>query len=83
MPMEPNELIDEHQIRELGWIYHRAEADMEKRWPEAIYMAKKGCPLSFTFESPSAKNIKHRVTTQVTAVNSLLDYLYRPWRASL
>ena len=77
MPMEPNELIDEHQIRETGWIYHCAEADMEKRWPEAIYMAKKGCPLSFTFESPSSKNIKHRVATQVTAVNSLLDYLYK------
>jgi len=76
MPMEPSELIDDHQIRELGWIYHCAEADMEKKWPEAIFIAKHGCSRSFTFESPSSKNIKHRVTTQVTAVNSLLDYLF-------
>ena len=76
MPMEPADLIDDHPVYKKGWIYHRAEADFEKCWPEAIYMAKKGCPMSFTFESPSSKNIEHRVTAQVTAVNSLLDSIY-------
>ena len=45
MPMEQAELIDDHEIRELGWIYHHSEADFIECWPEAIYMAKNGLSL--------------------------------------
>jgi predicted deacylase len=76
MPLEEGEIIDDHEVRCKGWIYHEAEADMMDHWPEAIYMAKKGCALSFTFESPSALAIDHRVAAQSAAVNGVLDYLY-------
>ncbi|MGJ8656760.1 MAG: M14 family metallopeptidase [Akkermansiaceae bacterium] len=76
MPLEAEELIDEHAVRCRGWIYHEAEADLMGHWPEAIYMAKRGCVLSFTFESPSALEMRHRVAVQSAAVNSLLDFMY-------
>ncbi len=76
MPLEAGETIDDHQVRSKGWIYHEAEADVMEHWPEAIYMAKKGCALSFTFESPSALAMRHRVAAQSAAVNSLLDFMY-------
>ena len=76
MLMETESVIDGHEVRRKGWIYHDAEPDMPMNWPEAIYMAKNGCPLSFTFESPSALAMKHRVAAHVVAVNSVLDYEY-------
>lgn len=76
MPMEEGAIIDDHEVRRKGWIYHDAEADVMDCWPEAIYMAKKDCTLSFTFESPSALDMKHRVAAQAAAMNSLLDYMY-------
>lgn len=76
MPLETDELIDGHQVRRKGWIYHEAEADIMENWPEAIYMAKRGCALSFTFESPSSLDMSVRVDVQVAAVNSLLDFMY-------
>ena len=76
MLMEAEQVIDDHEIRREGWIYHEAEPDMPEGWPEAIYMAKNGCPLSFTFESPSALAMKHRIAAHVMAVNSVLDYEY-------
>ncbi len=76
MLMEAEQVIDEHEVRREGWIYHEAESDIPEGWPEAIYMAKNGCPLSFTFESPSALAMNHRVAAHVVAVNSVLDYEY-------
>lgn len=76
MMLENEEIIDDHEVRRKGWIYHDAESDDIEGWPEAIYMAKNKCTLSFTFESPSALAMSHRVEAQVTAVNSLLDYMY-------
>jgi predicted deacylase len=58
---EPGPLIDGHEIRSPGWIYHRAEADFPEEWPEAIHIAKLGCPLSFTFETPSSATLASRV----------------------
>lgn len=74
--MEASEEIDGHGVREQGWIYHAAEADLPSGWPEAIYMAKNGCPLSFTFESPSALDLATRVSAHVIAANSVLEYEY-------
>lgn len=76
MVMESKKVIDDHEVRCEGWIYHEAEADIPEGWPEAIYVAKNGCPLSFTFESPSALAMKHRVAAHIVAVNSVLDYEY-------
>lgn len=76
MVLEAEQVIDDHEVRRRGWIYHEAEADVMDHWPEAIYMAKKDCTLSFTFESPSALAMRHRVAAQSAAVNSLLDFMY-------
>ena len=60
-------------MREKGWIYHEAKADFPDSWPEAIYMAQRGCPLSFTFETPScAAELGDRVAALVAVVEAAL-----------
>ncbi len=76
MPLEEGLEIDGHEVRRRGWIYHDAESDEMECWPEAIYMAKKGCALSFTLESPSALEMSKRVDVQLAAVGGILDYIY-------
>jgi predicted deacylase len=73
-PPEPSALIDGHEIRAPGWIYHPAEADLPDDWPEAIFLAKRGCPLSFTYETPSAMALDARVAAQVAAVRAALAF---------
>ena len=65
---EPGPEIDGHDVREAGWIYHAAEPDLPEGWPEAIYLAKLGCPVSFTFETPSHAPLERRVAAHVAAV---------------
>lgn len=74
-PPEPATLIDEHEIRSSGWIYHVPEADAPENWPEAIFLAKRGCPVSFTFETPSANCLKDRVAAHVAAVKAAIASL--------
>lgn len=69
---EPGPDIDGHQPRAPGWIDHRAEADIPSGWPEAIFLAKQGCPLSFTFETPSQAPLAHRIRALAAALNSAL-----------
>ena len=69
-PPEPGPEIDGHLSREPGWIYHAAEPDLPEGWPEAIYLAKMGCPLSFTFETPSHAPLGRRVSAHVAAVKA-------------
>lgn len=69
-PPEAGPDIDGHAPREAGWIYHEAEADVPEGWPEAIYLAKLGCPLSFTFETPSHARLAARVDAQCAAVRA-------------
>jgi predicted deacylase len=64
--------IDGHEARTPGWIFHCAEADLPNEWPEAIYLAKQGCPLSFTFETPSQADLRLRVEAHVSAFKRLL-----------
>ena len=71
-PPEPGPEIDGHEVREPGWIYHRAEADLPDSWPEAIYLAKRGCPLSFTFETPSKACLESRISAHVAGLSRLL-----------
>lgn len=67
---EPGPVIDGHDAYEAGWIYHASEPDIPTGWPEAIYMIKKGCPLSFTFESPSASPLAERVAALAAGVRA-------------
>jgi hypothetical protein len=71
-PPEAGPDIDGHAPREAGWIYHEAEADVPEGWPEAIYLAKLGCPLSFTFETPSHASLDARVAAHCAAVRAAL-----------
>jgi protein MpaA len=72
MQMEPEALIDDHEVREAGWIYHGSEPDEPKHWPEAIFLATQGCPLSFTFETPSSLDLSLRVKAHKVAVCAAL-----------
>lgn len=72
---EPGPLIDGHESRENGWIYHAAEPDLPEGWPEAIYLAKKGCPISFTFETPSRAPLEPRIAAHAAAVRSACEGL--------
>ena len=70
IPTEPALVIDDHPVRQPGWIHHAADADLPNEWPEAIFLAKNGCPLSFTFETPSQAPLEKRVATHVAAVRT-------------
>ncbi len=67
---EPGPTIDGHDISGPGWIYHIAEPDLPEGWPEAIYLAKMGCPISFTFETPSHAPLRQRVAAHTAAVKA-------------
>lgn len=69
-PAEAAAVIDGHAPRGAGWIYHPARADVPEGWPEAIYLADRGCPLSFTFETPSNAPLDARVAAHVAAVRA-------------
>ena len=74
---EPGPEIDGHRARAEGWIYHEAEADVPQGWPEAILLAKRGCPLSFTFETPSHAPLAQRIAAQMAAVRAACAALGR------
>lgn len=74
-PPEQGPIIDGHESRENGWIYHAAEPDLPEGWPEAIYLAKKGCPISFTFETPSHAPLEQRISAHAAAVRSACEGL--------
>jgi hypothetical protein len=65
--------IDDHDVREPGWIYHEARPDFPDHWPEAIFLAERGCPLSFTFETPSSAALEDRVAAHVAAVRMTVE----------
>lgn len=67
-PREAGPIIDGHAARAPGWIYHAAEPDLPQGWPEAIFLAKIGCPVSFTFETPSHAALDLRIAAHVAAV---------------
>ena len=74
-PPEDSPDIDGHTPREPGWIYHPAEPDLPEGWPEAIHMANLGCPLSFTFETPSRATLPDRIAAHRAAAQSALRHL--------
>lgn len=72
-PPESGPEIDGHEVRAAGWIFHACEADLPDEWPEAIHLAKRGCPLSYTLETPSCARLGDRVAAHLAAVRSLLS----------
>ncbi|MFD2257765.1 M14 family metallocarboxypeptidase [Luteolibacter algae] len=73
LPPEPCEVIDGHAVREPGWIFHCAEADLPDEWPEAIYMAKQGCALSYTLESPSQASLPERAKAHMLGFREIMS----------
>ncbi len=71
LPVESSAVIDDHPVRQPGWIHHAAEADLPDAWPEAIFLTKNGCPLSFTFETPSRANLEKRIAAHLAAVQAV------------
>lgn len=72
---EAGPLIDGHDSRAPGWIFHEAEADVPEGWPEAIFIAKHGCPLSFTFETPSRLPLASRIAAHRAAIAAAIATL--------
>lgn len=73
-PPEPESVIDDHEVREPGWIFHAAEPDIPEGWPEAIFVAKqKECILSFTFETPSQMALEDRISAHCAAVRAAMQ----------
>lgn len=74
-PIEATAVIDDHAVREPGWIHHEPQADFPESWPEAIFLAKRGCPLSFTFETPScALPLTQRIAAHSAAIRAALRF---------
>ena len=72
LPRESSPIIDGHDVRAPGWIYHAADADFPDEWPEAIFLAKRGCPLSFTYETPSSTDLATRIAAHRAAVQAAI-----------
>lgn len=73
IPVETSPLIDDHEVREPGWIFHEPRADFPGQWPEAIYMAEMGTRVSYTLETPSALPVEKRVECHVLAVRAAVQ----------
>lgn len=65
---ESSPMIDDHKVREPGWIFHKPRADFPKDWPEAIYMAERGTTVSYTLETPSSLVLEKRIACHKLAV---------------
>lgn len=59
LPLEPGPLIDGRKSTSDGWFFTDELPDITKfseeegGYPEALFLAQKGCPLSLTFETPT------------------------------
>lgn len=71
--IEPNSVIDDHTVREPGWIFHEPNADFPGQWPEAIFMAEIGTRVSYTLETPSSLPLEKRVECHILAVKTAVE----------
>ncbi|MBT8044856.1 MAG: M14 family metallocarboxypeptidase [Verrucomicrobiae bacterium] len=78
---EPSAVIDDHQVREPGWIFHKPRADFPDDWPEAIYMAEQGTRVSYTLETPSSLELERRVACHKLAVCQAVQEFMLTWGA--
>lgn len=74
-PPEPEEEIDDHPVTQPGWIFHADHPDIPEGWPEAIYLARMGCPLSLTFETPSSMELEKRMSCHQAVVRCVIERL--------
>jgi len=72
---EPSPIIDDHEVREPGWIFHEPQADFPDQWPEAIYMAERGATVSYTLETPSSRPLKDRILCHKLTVKRAIEEL--------
>jgi hypothetical protein len=70
--LEEGRWIDGHEVREEGWIYHGVDPDEPLGWPEAIFLSRRGCPLSYTLETPSQAMLEERVKCHLGVVKRLI-----------
>lgn len=70
--LEEGPWIDGHRVREAGWIFHGVEPDEPEGWPEAIFLSHRGCPLSYTLETPSRAALEERVKCHKSVVKRLV-----------
>lgn len=70
---EPSALIDDHKVREAGWIFHEPRADYPNDWPEAIFMAEMGTRVSYTLETPSSLPLEKRIACHKLAVRAAVE----------
>jgi len=73
MSRERSLIIDDHKVREPGWIYHEAIADEFEAWPEAIYLSDRGCTTSLTMETPSSLELEQRVDLQMEFIQRAVE----------
>ncbi|NWK56352.1 M14 family metallocarboxypeptidase [Verrucomicrobiaceae bacterium N1E253] len=73
IPPEPEPVIDDHEVREPGWIDHSPKADLPKHWPEAIFLAERGAGVSYTLETPSSLDLIRRIRCHQLAAGQALD----------
>lgn len=74
---EPSHLIDDHEVREPGWIFHEPRADFPEDWPEAIWMADRGTQVSYTLETPSSLELSRRVACHKLALSKAVEEFLR------
>jgi len=74
-PPEPELVIDDHEVTRPGWIFHESEPDIPEGWPEAIWFAKRGCPLSLTLETPSSQDLEKRIQCHQEVIRLAIDEL--------
>lgn len=74
-PLESGPRIDGHEVREAGWIFHGVDPDEPEGWPEAIFLSHRGCPLSYTLETPSRAPLEERVMCHRNVINRLISSL--------
>lgn len=73
---EPEDVIDDHDVREAGWIDHSPRADLPNHWPEAIFLAERGAGVSYTLETPSSLGLMQRVRCHQLAVRqAIIEFL--------
>ncbi len=73
IPRETGSRIDGHETAAPGLIHHRPEADEPEYWPEAIFHLKRYPHLSYTFETPSARDLVTRTAALKLATQAAID----------
>jgi murein peptide amidase A len=83
IPIEPVTCIDDHHVSECGYILHPPEPDDPLLWPEAIYHLKRYRHLSYTFETPSSRDLEQRTEAHILATCAAVEEFLQLHSANL